>query len=86
MFTPDRDNVSRASDAPADDAYMITPADSALTLPVRAVRVAVAGDMKITTRAGTVRTLTVTANELIVCGVTQLWATGTTATGFLGYI
>lgn len=83
----DRDNVSRASEAPADDAYMITPNDSAnLPSQVRAIRVAVAGDLHIITRLGTERTLTVTDGETVLVGVTRVYSTGTTATGLLGYI
>lgn len=83
----DRDNVSRASAAPADDAYMITPNDSAnLATPVRAIRVAVAGDVRILSALGEDRTLTMLAGETLKCGALKVFSTGTTATGLLGYI
>lgn len=87
MFEYDRGNYPRPSSAPADDVYMITPHDTNL-LPqtVRAIRIAVAGDIRIMTAAGNDRTLTVLAEEVLLCGATRVYSTGTTATGLLGYV
>ena len=86
-FTPDRDNVARADPGPADDAYMITPSDSAnLPTQCRAIRVGVAGDVHVLTRIGQDRTLTLLDGEVFTCGVLKVFATGTTATDLLGYI
>jgi len=83
----DRDNLARASSSPSDDAYMITASDASnLSQPVRALRVAGAGDIHITTRSGADRTLTLAAGEMLYCGATKVFSTGTTATGILGYV
>ena len=86
-FYPDRDNVARADPGPADDAYMITPSDI-INLPTqcRAIRIGVAGDVHVITRIGEDRTLAVLDGEVLTCGVLKVFATGTTATGLLGYI
>ena len=82
----DRDGVARANPGPADDAYMITPNDSSdLPMPVRVLRVDVAGDIHVITRSGNERTLTLLDGECLTCGVTKVFSTGTTVTGILGY-
>ncbi len=87
MFDYDRDGVARANSGPADDAFMITPADgSNLAQPVRTLRVSGAGDIHVVTRSGNERTLTLDAGEMLMCGVTKVFSTGTTATGILGYV
>lgn len=86
MYQYDRDNVARADAGPADDCFMITPDNgNNLAIPVRALRVAVAGDIKVTTRSGNERTVTLIDGEMLHCGVLKVFATGTTATGILGY-
>lgn len=85
-YAYDRDNIARASDGPGDDAYMITPANSLLAQPVRALYITGAGDIAIITRSGASRTLTVPANFSLPVGVTQVSSTGTTATGIIGIV
>jgi hypothetical protein len=55
-----------------------------LTLPIRGLSVSVAGTVKITKRDGTTDTLTVPVG-IQPMFAQRLWATGTTATGFVGY-
>lgn len=87
MIPYDRDGASRPSEAPSDDAYMITPIDG-LNLPtqVRALRVATAGDLRVINRQGIERVVTLLASETFSCGVVKVFATGTTVTGILGYV
>jgi hypothetical protein len=85
MYEYDRDQVARASPSPADDAYAITPADTDLAAPVRALYVTGAGNLVITTRAGTARTIPVPADFMFPCGVLRV-AAATTATGIIGFI
>ena len=87
MYDYDRDGVARADAGPADDIYTLTGNDSTnLSIPVRAFRASGAGDVHVITRAGNERTITVIAGEVITCGITKLFVTGTTATGILGYV
>lgn len=87
MYQYDRDGVARADPGGADDAYMITPSDgSNLSQPIRALRVATAGDVHVMTKSGAERTLTLLAGEIVVCGMTKIFSTDTTATGLLGYV
>jgi hypothetical protein len=86
-YSYDRDNVARADPGPADDMFDITPGDSEnLAQPVRALRVGGAGDLHVITRSGSERTIAVLDGEVITCGILKVFATGTTATGLLGYV
>lgn len=85
MYEYDRDQVARASSAPSDDAYAITPADTDLTLPVRALYITTGGSLVIKTRAGNTRTITVPDDFLFLCGVLRV-AAATDATGIIGYV
>lgn len=87
MLEYDRDGVARANGRPADDAYMITPSDSEnLPVQVRAIRAANGGDLHVITYSGTERTLTLLDGEILTLVVRKVFATGTTATGLLGYV
>lgn len=86
-YNYDRDDLARADPGPADDMYTITPNDGAnLAQPVRALRVSVAGDLHVITRSGSERTIAANDAEVITCGILKVFATGTTATGLLGYV
>ncbi len=70
----------------AEDYWTITPSDSTdLAVNVRAIVIAVAGDIKVTRVDGTAVTLTVPAG-LLPIRATRVWATGTTATGLTGLV
>ena len=70
--------------SPSAAPYLITPADTgALSPPIRAFTVAVAGNVKVTTMAGVDETWAVPSG-LFPGAVRRIWATGTTATGFVG--
>lgn len=64
----------------------ITPNDGADNLPAntRGIIVGVGGDIKFTFADGTTAVITgVPAMVLPLCDATRLWATGTTASGFI---
>lgn len=77
----------------SDDVFAITPADAAgvtdgttIRAMVRQIYVTGAGNIKFTTKAGVISTVAVPANFFLHCAITRVWATGTTATGFIGYV
>jgi hypothetical protein len=45
-----------------------------------------AGDIKVTTVAGTDRTIAVAAGADLQVGIVRVWATGTTATGIVAFV
>ena len=69
------------------DIIAVTPNDSAGTAPFDNDTVAIGlyittgGTVKITTAAGTDRTITVPDNFYLVCSVSRVFSTGTSATG-----
>lgn len=67
--------------APVTHVYAVTPSDT-VNLPqtVRAIRVAGAGNVVITTSLGQKATLAFTAGETRWIFATRIWSTGTTAT------
>lgn len=72
-----------ASEAPASDVVVVTPSDSAdLTNPCRAIRVAGAGNVVITTPASPLTKVTCAflAGETRAIRATRIWNTNTTAT------
>lgn len=71
-------------ESPASWAYAITP-DDATDLPVasRALNVAEAGFVQVTTVSGTVARIYVAAGIPFPIRVTRVWATGTTALGIV---
>lgn len=85
MYNYDRDGVARADSGPADDAFVITPADSDLGQQVRALYVTTGGDLVVTTRSGNIRTIPVPDNFMFECGVIRV-AAATTAGGIIGYV
>jgi len=81
------DGFKDIASGPATTIDLITPADSDLARPIRALFVTGAGAVKITTLANDVRTLTVPANYRIDCAMLRVWSTGTTSSGEMhGYI
>lgn len=67
------------------DAALITPSDTAEVYFV-AIRVGVAGNLAVRTENGTTLTIpNVAAGETIKLRVTKVLATGTTATGLVGF-
>lgn len=77
--------VSRVNDD-YTGAVEITPANTPLTSPlyVRALLVAVAGNVKVTMADGSIATLYCAAGVVYKVIVSQVWATGTAATGIVG--
>ena len=71
-------------ESPAGHVAAVTP-DDATDLPraSRALNVAGAGSLRVTTVAGTTATLQVAAGIAFPVRVTRVWATGTTATGIV---
>ncbi|WP_432448662.1 spike base protein, RCAP_Rcc01079 family [Aliiroseovarius marinus] len=81
------ENRSLSLRGPATDIAPITPAD-AVDLPDVAVALYVetGGALAITTVAGQSRTITVADNSILPVGVTQVAATGTTASGIHAFV
>jgi hypothetical protein len=67
-------------------AVSITPSDSAALTPeyVRALLVAVTGNVKVTMHDGTVVTLPLVAGIVYKVSVSRVWLNGTAATGIVG--
>jgi hypothetical protein len=77
--------MPQTDSSPSEFPFAITPSDTvALTHAIRGFSVAVGGTVKVTRLDGSTDTLTLPAG---VCParVLLIWATGTTATGFVGY-
>lgn len=73
--------------APASALYEITPDDGAdLGVAVRALNVAAAGAVRVTTVDDTVASVFVAAGTAFPVRVKRVWATGTTATGIVGLV
>jgi hypothetical protein len=77
----------------SEDVFPVTPADAAgvtdgttIRPVVRQVFCTGAGTIKFTTVLGITTTLTVGAGFFLQCAITRVWATGTTATGLIGYV
>ena len=80
------EGAQKGSTAPADDYFPITPADGAdLSVTVRALVIAVGGDVKVTKPNGDAVTLTLPAGQFSG-RVVRVWSTGTTATGITGLV
>ena len=72
-------------DSPAANAAEITPNDGAdLATPARAISVAVAGNVKLTTSGGDTVTVFVAAGSPFPIRATRIFSTDTTATGIVG--
>lgn len=73
-------------DISGSDPFSITPSDSVdLTKPVRGVSITVSGTIKITKYDGSTDTLTFPAGGPFPMRAQRVWATGTTATGLVGF-
>lgn len=77
-------HYSASADAPATDAYAITPGASALPRPVKALFIGGAGDITVTTWQGTSITFTVPAGFILPLVCTHV--TAATATGIRGFV
>lgn len=80
------------STAVSDDVFAVTPADAAgvtdgtkIRALIRQLYITTGGTLKYTSASGNVNTITVPNGFTLQCAMTQVWATGTTATGLLGY-
>lgn len=77
MNNPDAFNIFSAIDL-----VPVTPSDTTdLEIAARALRIAGAGTLRVTTAAGNVRNTNVAADEFLTLQVKRVHATGTTATG-----
>jgi hypothetical protein len=84
LNSPVNGHVDRIIDS-YTGAVSITPSDSTLlSSPVRALIVAVDGNLNLTFFDGSQATIAVVAGGVYHFLVTQVWATGTTATGIVG--
>lgn len=72
-------------DGPATDVIPVTPNDTTAVF-FRQLYITGAGTLKIDTLDTVGRTITVPAGFTLTCVVKTVWATGTTATGILGYV
>jgi hypothetical protein len=73
--------MSTDSTAPAQTVIVVTPSDSAdLASPCRAIRVAGAGNVQITTAKGDKVVCAFLAGETRPLAATRIWSTNTTAT------
>lgn len=71
----------------AEDCYPITPNDNAkLATPIRALRAANAGYVRVDTASGTDRVLAFLAGETRYISIIKVYATGTTATVLEGMV
>jgi len=78
---------SKTADSCASMAFSVTPADSDMGTPARALYVGVGGDVRVTTTGGNDVTFTaVPGGSLLPVSVKRVWATGTTATNVIGVI
>lgn len=67
-----------------NDAAAITPSDTAW-LSLVGLMVTVAGNVAVTTGAGNAVTIPVAVGQVLELAITQVKATGTTATGIIGF-
>lgn len=74
-------------DSVAIGAISITPADTDLAAPVRALYIGGAGNVKITDTLGNATTFNaVQAGSILPVMAVRVWSTGTTATSIVGLI
>jgi len=81
-------SYDRGLNAPAADAFPITPADGTdLSVAARALYVGGAGDVEVVTLAGTtVRFVGLGAGTTLPCSVRRVRATNTTASNIVGLV
>lgn len=78
---------SKSQDSCASYAKEITAADADLAQEVRALFVGTGGDVKVTTSQGNAVTFkNVASGTILPVSVKKVWATGTTASNFVGLI
>lgn len=77
----------------SDDVFAVTPADAdgvtdgtTIRPLIRGLFITTGGALKYTSASGVVNTITVPSGLLLHCAIKRVWATGTTATGLLGYV
>ena len=77
----------------SEDVFAVTPADAPGVTDGTVVRDVVrqiycngAGNLKYTSTSGVTNTIPIAAGFFLQCAITKVWATGTTATGLLGYV
>lgn len=77
-------NHGSGLESPATRAYAVEPSDTAdLVLVSRALNVAQAGLVKVTTTSGTTAQVYIAAGIPFPIRTVRVWATGTTATGIV---
>ncbi len=88
MATDRFKNNSEQLDSPANDAFSITPHDSnELSQVTRALFVGGAGNINLTTAAGTTLVFTgVTAGSILPIQASKVLSTSTTATNIVGLV
>jgi hypothetical protein len=80
VFTQTPDSCARI-------ALAVSPADSDLSAPVRALYVGTGGNLRVTTTAGNdVTFANVATGSLLPVSVRRVWTTGTTATNIVGLV
>lgn len=70
--------------SPSNYPFTITPHDSNVVASHRSISISTGGDVKVTRLDDTTDTLPLPAG-IIPMRIKVLWATGTTASGFVGY-
>jgi hypothetical protein len=79
-------NSPNGATAPASDCYPISPNDGAdLPVPIRAFYATGEGDVSVVTASGSTRTIPVAAFMIVPLAVVRVRASGTTATGIMGF-
>ena len=68
-----------------EDGFTVTASDTTTYDPPIVLDIITAGDVKVVTKAGNTRTITVGNNYRLGCLVTKVFSTDTTASGFIGY-
>lgn len=77
-------NYAAGLESPASHASEVSPSDTNdLANAGRAINVATAGTVRVTTVMGDIATITVVAGVAFPIRVKRIWATGTTATGLV---
>ena len=74
----------RTLESPAENAPAVTPSNTVdLAKTTRALYIGVSGDVKVDTLGGDTSTFTAHPVGYLICRVTRVYATGTTATNIL---
>lgn len=77
----------------SEDVFAVTPADAdgvtdgtTVRPLIRQLYITTGGTVKYTSSAGIINTITVPSGFMLQCGMARVWATGTSATGLIGYV